>query len=273
MIQAIFTDIDGTLLKPDHTISQKNQEAVKTAIKKGVFVFLATGRSGRDAKSYYKTLALDTPAICMNGAYIINLKNDEVIKEEKIPINLVVELKKRLQSLPLSVVYYSQDRWLTQEVTPEVEREVSTIGFAIEVMPFEDILNNWPGLGNGPNKIGLLSNDEKQLLESYDLLRKAFKGHLNIQRSQRNFLEVIPEGVSKKTAIEYLLKTYPKQYPYSKERIMTVGDSDNDIEMLRWGGISVAMGNAAEHVKKVAKITTLSNQEDGLAYIINQYLK
>lgn len=272
MIQAVFTDIDGTLLKPDHTISHQNQEAIKKVRKKGIPVFFATGRSARDTQKYYKTLDLDTPAICMNGAYIIDLKNKNVLKEEKIPLDLVIEMKEALESLPLSATYYSQDRWITKEITPAVKKEADALDSAIEVMPFEEILKNWPGAHNGPNKIGLLSNNEKQLLESYELLKKKFEGRLSIQRSQLNFLEVISPKVSKKRGIEYLMKAYPEQYPFSRERIMTVGDSDNDIEMLRWAGVSVAMDNALEHVKKVAKIITLSNREDGLAHVLNKYI-
>ncbi|WP_146037409.1 Cof-type HAD-IIB family hydrolase [Bacteroidetes bacterium endosymbiont of Geopemphigus sp.] len=272
MIQAVFTDIDGTLLKSNHTISHQNQKAIKKVREKGIPVFLATGRSGRDAQEYYKILDLDTPAVCMNGAYIVDLKNKHVLKEEKIPLDLVIEMKEALEPLHLSATYYSKDRWITQEITPVIKREVKVIGFSIEVMPFEDILKNWPGSHNGPNKIGLLSNNEKQLLESYELLIKKFEGRLNIQRSQLNFLEVISPEVSKKRGIEYLLKANPEQYPFLREHIMTVGDSDNDIEMLRWAGVSVAMDNAPEHVKKAAKILTLSNREDGLAHALNKYI-
>lgn len=269
MIQAVFLDVDGTLLGPDHKISPRNLSVIQYVQEHHrIPVFLATGRPPQDLKKYYNQLGLDTPAICMNGAYIIDLKNNRLIKEEKIPLDLVSVFKKECNQYPVALVYYQGSRWMTTKLSPHIEKEVHNADNTIEVIPFEKIIDHWKNKNDSPHKMGLLSNDEKILTSTCKGLREKFRSTLNIQRSQSNFIEVTSHHVSKGKALDFLLQTYP----FQRENILAIGDSDNDISMLEWAGMGIAMGNAGEHIKKLSNAVTLNNLEDGVAHALEKYV-
>ncbi|XOD68384.1 MAG: Cof-type HAD-IIB family hydrolase [Flavobacteriales bacterium AspAUS03] len=269
MIQAAFLDVDGTLLKPNHEISPKNLITIQTVQDHHhVSVFLATGRAPQDLKRYYDQLSLSTPAICMNGAYITDFKNDKPIKEEKIPLNLVNAFKKECDQYPVALIYYHGSRWMTTETSPAVEREVQNVDNIIEIIPFKEIINDWKNKNESPHKMGVISNDEKILISTCKTLQEKFQGILSIERSQSNFIEVVMPNVSKGKAIAFLLQIYP----FQRENILAIGDSDNDIAMLEWVGIGIAMGNARKYIKKISNDVTLSNLEDGVAHALEKYI-
>ncbi|XCI74826.1 MAG: Cof-type HAD-IIB family hydrolase [Flavobacteriales bacterium] len=269
MIQAVFLDVDGTLLKPNHETSPKNIIAIQTVQDHhNVPVFLATGRTPQDLKKYYDQLSLSTPAICMNGAYITDFKNNKPIKEEKISLDIVDAFKKECDQYPVALVYYHGSRWMTTEPSSAVEREVQNVDNVIEIISFKEIINDWKNKNEAPHKMGVLSNDEKILTNTCKALQEKFQGILSIQRSQSNFIEVVTPNVSKGKAITFLLQTYP----FQRENILAIGDSDNDITMLEWVGVGIAMGNAQEHIKKLSNDVTLTNLEDGVAHALEKHI-
>lgn len=269
MIQAVFLDLDGTLLRSNHEISPKNLSVIQHIQgHHDVAVFLATGRTPQDLKKYYDQLRLDTPAICMNGAYIININKNELIKEQTISIDLVKAFKKECRQHPVELAFYQNSRWMTTEFSPAVEKEASTLNNTVNISSFEEIISRWQNKNEAPHKMGILSNDEKTFLNTYKALKGKFQNVLNIQKSQSNFIEVTAPNVSKGKAIAFLLKNYR----FQRENILAIGDSDNDISMLEWAGIGIAMGNAREHIKRLANDITLTNLEDGVAHALEKYI-
>ncbi|XOD67992.1 MAG: Cof-type HAD-IIB family hydrolase [Flavobacteriales bacterium Tduv] len=269
MIQAVFLDVDGTLLRSDHEISPKNLSVIQLIQEQhNVAVFLATGRPPQDLKKYYDQLRLDTPAICMNGAYIINFSKSKLIKEQTISLDLVKEFKKECQRHPVELAFYQDSRWMTTEFSPAVEKEASDLNNSFDVRPFKEIVYRWKNKNEAPHKMGVLSNDEKKLLNAYKTLKEKFQNVLSVQKSQSNFIEVTAPNVSKGKAIAFLLEAFP----FQREKTLAIGDSDNDISMLEWAGVGVAMGNAREHIKRLANDVTLTNLEDGVAHALEKHI-
>lgn len=279
MIKAIFLDVDGTLLNDQHEIPEKNITSIKEIKNKGIPICIATGRAPQDLKRYYEELELNTPAICMNGAYIFDFKKNEIIKEEKIPLEEIQKLKKIVDQIneenlnekkKLSIIYYEGAKWFTNNPSSAVETEIHNVGHGIEVIDFKKMMELWKNEKRNPNKIGVLCNEEENLMKVYHPLKEKLKDSLSIFKSQKNFLEVTTPFVSKRSAIEFVLKNY---YPHIKrEDLMAIGDSDNDISMLSWVGFGIAMGNAVDSIKEICYDVTLTNQQAGVAEALKKYV-
>lgn len=269
MIKAIFLDIDGTLLNNHNQISYKNIIAIKHIQKYyNIHVFLATGRPPQDMINYYNQLNLYTPAICMNGSYILDLNKNSVIKEETIPLNIVKLFKYECNKYHISTIFYINSYLITDYINPDINYEIYNSSHEIQIIPFEKMIKNCYKNNNAPHKIGIISQNQEILTYISFNFKKKFNQILNIHRSQSNFIEVINFNVSKARAISFLNKFYQ----FKKENILTIGDSDNDISMIKLAGIGIAMGNAKQYIKNIANDVTLNNYEDGVAHAIEKYI-
>lgn len=259
MIQAVFLDMDGTLLNHNGKISFKNISIIKFIKNKfNIPVFIATGRPPQDMKKYYSKLNLNTPAICMNGSYIIDLYNKKVIKETTISKKIEVFFKNECKKYPIgSIIFYNGCKCYFEKNLENKEI-------------YSDSYDSYDFKLKSPHKIGLIFNNENYLIRTYKNLKRKFKNILNIHRSQSNFIEVVSIKSCKAQAISFILKNYYSNLKY--KNIMTIGDSDNDISMIKIAGLGIAMGNAKNHIKKQANVITLSNLEDGVAYAIEKYI-
>lgn len=272
MIKAVFLDIDGTLLNTNNEISKRNIDIIKYIQKKyNIYFFLATGRPIQDLVHYYKILNLYTPMICMNGSYIVNF-NLKKIKEETIPLNIIKNFKKECNNYYyhylISTIFYIGSNIITDEIK-NINIEIYNSTNNLKIISFTEIIKYLEKTNNTLNKIGIISNNKKIIENIYIYLKYKFKNILNIYRSQSNFIEVVNYNVSKARAIDYLNKKF---FSFKKENIMAIGDSDNDISMIKFVGLGIAMGNSKEYIKKYAKYVTLNNNDDGVAYALEKFI-
>lgn len=269
MIKAVFLDLDGTLMNVNNEISLKNINTIKyIANHYNIYFFLATGRPPQDIQKYYQELNLYTPVISMNGSYIIDINKNKIIKEESIPLLIVEKIRQECVKYPISLIFYHGSNAITEKKYLILKKEIQYSTNNINIISFDKILKNWHKNNINPHKIGIIAKKEDTLINICIHLKKKFKKILNIHRSQSNFIEVIKYNTSKAKAISFL----SKKYSFKRENILAIGDSDNDISMLKFAGIGIAMGNAKDSVKKYANAITLSNEEDGVAFALEKYI-
>lgn len=148
-----------------------------------------------------------------------------------------------------------------------VQLEIDITGKKPVITSFTSLFDDWLIEGNGPNKILCIGKEDKIEVLEMKLL-KLYGDILNIHRSKPNYLEIVDKNISKASAINYL----QSQFSILTSQIIAIGDNFNDIDMIKYAGLGVAMGNAPEKVKKYADEVTKSNDDDGIAHIINKYL-
>ncbi|WWU66286.1 Cof-type HAD-IIB family hydrolase [Clostridium baratii] len=268
-IKLICIDMDGTLLKDKKTVSEENLNSIKLAIKKGVKVVITTGRIYDCAKMYSEKIGLDTPIIASNGAFIGY--KDKVIynnplKKEDILKFLEVTKKHGLKAyLTANFGIISEEELAEDHVykilnkTLKDEEKVKLIvsdNIKEEIEKFDgEILKGVCADKN--NKVNLIKAREE--LESLNT-------NMEIVSSWNDNFEVMRNGSTKGDAVRYLAN----YFGIDKEEVMCIGDSENDLSMIKYAGIGVAMGNASEDIKRVADYVTDTNVNDGVAKTINK---
>lgn len=262
----IAIDLDGTLLKDNRRISTYSKTVIQKLIEKGHHVVIATGRSNRMSILYYDELKLTTPLINSNGA-VIHHPNDRNWGTYHHPLDMktakdIIEISNSLQSRNLLAAIH--DNVL-------VER------FDEHIVDFYE-----SGSDSGVVKIGSLKDELKEeptlmlVYPHFDKLTKLTE-YLNDIHAEmidhRNWgepfhiIEIMNKSMNKAVAV----KKVADYYGVPRERIMAFGDETNDLHMLEYAGIGVAMENGVDEAKNVADHITKSNEDDGVAVFLADY--
>ena len=255
-VKIILSDVDGTFLANDKSVTPLTEKAAKSVIASGLKLAFVSARMPEAIYPITDNIGMNhTAVICYSGAYVIT-EDGKVLFDQKVPAedakNILAEMTKRWKDI--SVSCYAGHRWFTQKIDERIEKEIlNTDGYA-EVINFDDMFNQ----NIIPNKI-FVRCEPSTCAEMEKVLGKIFD-NLNVVRSAPHLLEVMDKGVSKATGIEVLLK----HYGISKDEAIAFGDNYNDIEMLKYIPQSVAMGNAPEEIKKIAAAVTDSNEDSGI---------
>jgi HAD superfamily hydrolase (TIGR01484 family) len=239
-IKLIALDMDGTLLNDDHEVSEANRKAIKAAEKKGVHVILSTGRPYATCSDYAKSLELSSYLITVNGSEVYD-EQAQLIQQQMINtehIQWMYEISKT----------YKTGFWAIS--LEQVYREE---------MPEDIAASKWL-------KFGFDIQDDHVRAKVLDLLQT--KKDLEISNSSPTNIEVNGLGVNKAKAIAFV----GERLGITMDEVMAVGDSLNDLAMIKEAGLGVAMGNAQDIVKKTANWVTASNQEDGVAKAIEKWV-
>lgn len=267
MYKLIAIDMDGTLLKEDKTISQKTKEALRMANSLGVKIVLTSGRPIQGIKNYLNELHLtgkDDYVIGLNGALICScsdysvISSNETLKGEdlKYIYNKVKELKTYFHAFTRNEDLVNLESKFSEEEEKRINLKVRVVDFLTEIKDEDEIL-----------KVAL--EEEKDVLDriTTQIPKELFEEY-NIIRTVDFMLEFMKKGCNKATGIEKLV-----QYlGFSKEEVIAIGDASNDKEMIRYAGLGVAMENAEDEIKMLADFTTKSNEEDGVAYVIEKFI-
>ena len=263
MYKLIAVDIDGTLLNSNGKITKNTKAAIKYAIDKGIHLVLSTGRPVQGIYDIYEQLNLSSPAITYNGAIVIQHKNGPILYEcSLLPIDTEAIIKKGDQLDTTIAIWY--DSQLFTNKLNEKAYEYSTIS---NIKP-KLYTNKQKIFKNGATKIlyydtvDTIHNYEKELINS-------FSSNVVFHTSKPYFLEFVNSEVSKANAMKKLgIFLNIKQ-----EEMISIGDGFNDLEMIKYAGLGVAMNNAPDGVKENAQFITDSNDEDGIAKVIYKYIK
>ena len=261
-IKLIASDMDDTLLNKDCKISERNAAAIRKAVEAGIVVMIATGRMYVSACPYALDLGLDVPLVTYNGALVKESKSGRVLHEHKMKIETAQEILDYCKAKGYYVQVYVGDKILIKEEN-EFFRMYTRIS-GIPTTPMGDALYT---ATEAPYKL-LAMTESGEFAAAWDDFAKRFAGKVDVTSSKDNFLELMEPGVNKWEAV----KAVAASYNIKPEEIMCIGDSNNDISMIKNAGIGVAMGNAKDSVKQYAKIVTASNNDDGVALVIESIL-
>lgn len=266
----IAVDMDDTLLRHDKTISKENIEALHKAREKGVYVVISTGRVFASAYAYADMIGFRTYIIASNGA-LIRDPNNNTIYESILNYDSMVEIIKVCQKYNTYFQLISETTIFSPEITNKFQRyaewnELFKTELKVNVKEIKEPLKDIDKLKDNVLKI-IVFNDDIEVLKS---IREELSKNDSIQitSSYMDNIEIVNKGVSKGRALEIL----GEYLSIKKEEMIAIGDSENDIEMIKFAGLGVAMENAIEEVKKVADFITKSNMEDGVKYVIDKFI-
>lgn len=286
MIKCIATDMDGTLLGTDSQVSPLNKQAIEDALKEGIEVVVSTGRSYDGATYPVYKAGLRLPFICMNGAKIYS-QEGKALTSITLSTNQVRDIVTILQDFHIYFEIYSNLGHLTgvpKDVAVERVREIFLEDpyFAKVAESVEDIqkrfsnlniqyIDDYEKLYEDPNvefyKFIILSNETEKFPELRRELDKI--PNLDISSSGKINLEVTHKDAQKGLAVE----SFVKSKGISLKETMAIGDSYNDVSMLKNVGFAVAMGNAPEDIKDIADYVTDSNELDGFAKAVYKVIE
>lgn len=263
----ICLDIDGTLLNSEHRISQSTKEVIQIVSKEmQIPVILVSARMPKGILFLLKELNISNPIICYSGALIMDDKTN-ILSNVTIPILELKQVFKLVREMGIHVSLYKDDEWYVEKIDEWAEQEGIITNMSPTIMSFADLFDLWDKENSGPNKILCMADQNE--LEALNVKIKDYKSNnLNIYLSKPTYLEIMPNNASKTSAIEVLCKKYDIQRP----EVIAIGDNYNDINMIEFAGLGIAMGNAPDEVKQYADYITLSNDENGVAEAIKKYI-
>jgi hypothetical protein len=258
----IAIDMDGTLLNSDNEISERNQSAIREAADKGIKVVLTTGRIYSSALFYAKSLNISTPIISCNGAYIAEHDKSNILYESPISVDSIKDVIELAEKENMHYHFYDDSTFYARELNETVIKyynwnkkrdEMDRININIIENPFEVVQNEKLNV----YKFVFVENDREKLLRFKKKLESI--KNIEIASSWINNVEVMNKGVSKGKALEELCKLFG----INKGEVVAIGDNENDISMLEFAGLSVAMGNGVEKARKISCVVTDTNDNDG----------
>lgn len=268
-IQLIVVDLDGTTVGESNQIRPAVKQALKAAREQGVQVAIATGRMYRSALRFYQDLELTLPLMSYQGALIKDPATALVHQHLTVPQSYVAQLldflsEPELRSL-VSVHLYIDDRLYVKEINAETE--VYAARSEVEPIAVGDLRQV---LHTEPTKLLALSNEIELIDRLFGSLQQRYTpAELYLTKSVATFLEATHPLVNKGQAVRYLAEDVLGLQP---EQVMTIGDNFNDLEMLQYAGIGVAMGGAPEGVKAIADWIAPDVEEDGVAAAISEFV-
>ena len=264
MIQLIALDLDDTLLKTDLTISKRNLQAIKKAEELGILIVLASGRTIRSMQRYVTELGLDSKPgyiISDNGSTLSSTAPAEILVSHVLENSLLGRLFDAFEKFDLPVQVYHQGKILVTKENPHTHIDEKLSGYQRLVTP--RLKHEIPFL---PSKL-VVPGDPEILPGVLAQVRELFGNQINAFISKPYFLEVLPAGADKGTALQAICE----RTHIPSENVLAFGDAANDIGMIRYAGWGVAMANAIPELKQLARLVTLNtNENDGVAEILEQ---
>ena len=265
----LVTDMDYTLLNKEKRVSDRNREALRRAMEKGVHMVVATGRIYTSARIYAKLLGLDTPIIASNGALIKDasktifrdILSQDTVREmlrlcHKYGIYCHFFTENTIYSeklINVSLRYTEWNKYMGEE--DQVRIRIVDDGEEIVEAAKSEVL-----------KAVVFDDDDEKIQKLRDGIMET--GIVSVSQSMKHNLEVMNKGVTKGNAVRILAQ----MYGINREEIIAIGDNENDISMIEYAGLGIAMGNAEEILKRAADHVTGDYQEDGVAEAIEKFI-
>ena len=266
--QVLVLDLDGTLTNSKKEISAPTKQALLEIQEAGKTVVLASGRPINGVAPLAKELKMDCFGgymLSFNGARITKCSTGEIIYNRTLSPEIIKPVYDYVKTFPgLDIISYT-DTQILSGIKPNKYVEIESRINSMEVVPVED----FPAVLNFPvNK--LLITGEPEILETLIApLQKQYHGLLNIYRSEPFFLEIMPRNIDKAQSLQKLLNSIG----LTADAMICCGDGYNDLSMIEYAGLPVAMENAQPIIKESADFITRSNDEDGILHVINLFMR
>lgn len=263
-IKLVAVDLDDTLLDSGLQIAPSCLEAIRQVQKLGIKVTLATGRMYRSALPYARQIKADLPLITYQGALVKSSYSEEILYCRPVPEELAIQVMQYFKQAKVHFHTYLQDQLCLESLTEEGLAYANLAG--VEPQLVSDLIE--AVRQEQPLKIMAITDNERALLDMELELKSRYSKLLNITRSKPYFLEVMDQSANKGDALEVTAR----HFGIDRKEVLAVGDSYNDLAMIEWAGIGVAMGNARDVVKDAADYVTSSNEEDGVAEALHRFV-
>jgi Cof subfamily protein (haloacid dehalogenase superfamily) len=263
-IHLVAIDLDGTLLNSAKEITDTTAAILRAAREEaGVHIVLASARPPRSVLPFYTLLDLSTPTINYNGALVYDPSCQRVIMHRPIPAKIVRGIVALARSACPEVLVSAEvmDQWYTDRFDPAYATETGLL-FRPDVVAPTD---KW--VDRSMTKLLLLGEPER-LGQIADAVQRDFTHQVTMVRTEEHLLQIMHATVSKAQA----LRVVAGEMGVRREQVMAIGDNANDVGMLQWAGVAVAMANAAPEALAVADYVTDHHDADGAAHAIRRII-
>lgn len=262
----LVLDIDGTLTNSQKQITEETKRGIKNILERGHKVILASGRPTPGMKRYAEELELEKYGgylLSFNGGKIVNCHTGEIVFQKMIPPHVIPLLYKYAQKNDCGLItYYGDSIILGTRMDEYIELESKINSMKIrKVDDFIDFVDF------EVNKLLMTAPKEKAEVFVKEL-QDRFGDILSIYRSEPFFIEIMPMNVDKAASLDRMLETIG----CTKDDMICCGDGFNDMSMIQYAGVGVAMENAQPQVKEVADYITASNDNDGIVQVIHEFI-
>ena len=269
-IQLLVLDIDGTLVGESNAITPRVKAAVQQVQQQGIQVAIATGRMYRSALRFHQALNLTLPLITYQGGWIQDPQDADPLYHQPLPFDQALDILDCLSDpafeTGLCVHLYLNDRLFVQERGEQSGDYAQRSG-----VPLENVTDWRSILSTEPTKLLVLSTETTLLEQVWQRFTDRYSPEdLYLTRSAEYFVEAAHPAVNKGAAVKYLAEERLGLQPH---QVMAIGDNYNDVEMLSYVGWGIAMGTAPAAVQAVAQAVVPSAEEDGVAIVLEQWLK
>lgn len=276
-IKVIVLDIDGTLLNSEKKISELTKSALIQAQKNGVKIILASGRPTVGMLNLTKELEMDKHhglIVSFNGSQVVDCETHDILFNQTMPIiecQALLEHLKKFDVIPMITrddIMYVHDVYKCNISIPNNPNfnviQYESRGGSYKLCEVDDLatFTDFP-----QNKI-LVAGSPEYLKENYISMSEPFIGKLNSMFTTSIYYEFTALGIDKAHALDTVLKPLG----INRDEVISFGDGHNDISIINYAGIGIAMANAVEDLKLAANEITLSNDEDGIYHSLKKYV-
>lgn len=262
----IVLDLDGTLTNSKKEITKRTKEALFEAQRRGIKVVLASGRPTYGIVPLSEELELErygSYILSFNGAQIRDEKTKEIIFRQTLPEQTIGQLIDLAEEHKVDFLTYENENIITNNS----KNQYVGVEAKINQMPVVEIENMRQHITFPIPKILMVGHGEYMAMVE-PKIQSVMNETLSVYRSEPFFLEVMPKGIDKAASLERLLA----HTGIKREEMIACGDGFNDLSMIQFAGLGVAMKNAQEVVKQHADYITDSNDEDGVAKVVEKFL-
>jgi Cof subfamily protein (haloacid dehalogenase superfamily) len=261
-IALVVSDVDGTLVTKDKTLTEAAKAAVRKLHDAGIGFTITSSRPTIGMRFLIEPLQLTLPVGAFNGSSIVDPQLKPV-EQHLIPAAAAQRSLDVLNEFGIDIWLFTNEKWLTRNpdgeyVTHEKRAILADPTIVTDFKPYLEVAC----------KIVGSSSDAALLQRCETAMRQAVGAQATAVRSQSYYLDVTPPGYDKGTFVEAMAK----RLGISTAAVATIGDMQNDLAMFKKSGLSIAMGNATDDVKKLATRVTASNEEEGFAKAIEMIL-
>lgn len=261
-IRLVLADVDGTLVTPDKAITERARHAVRKLDEAGIAFAVTSGRPPRGMVMLLEPLQLRTPIAGFNGGMMVS-PDLTSIEIKAVPPPLVPQIVRTLIDRGLDAWIYQWNEWhLRDPGAPHADREQRTVRFAPIVTP--DLESRVGGVV----KIVGVTDDVPTIEACENEVRERFGDRVSAARSSSYYLDITHPDANKGA----VLRRLSLELGVPPEAIATIGDMPNDVLMFALSGLSIAMGQASDDVKRSARRVTKANTQDGFAEAVERFI-
>lgn len=263
--KAIAVDIDGTILNSRSEMTNSMRNTLRRATAQGIPVIICTGRMYLTSLPFINEIGTAAPGVFYNGGYVRDLTNGETIYKKGLGFELTREILDFYRSNKWYIQLYQDDKFYV------VNASDLRCRYYVSIAKLEpEALGNdfWEFRADAAKLLGI-SSDKSTMRDMIAKTREHFGGRVYLAKSWGAFAEMVHPSVNKAHGLDMAVQ----HLGINREEVLAIGDGGNDIEMIRWAGMGVAMKNSADAVKEAADtVTPEDNDHDGAAWVIEQYL-